>query len=520
MNKMIAAIYTRVSTDNQAEVEFNSCETQELKIRSFISSQESMEIYKVYSDAGYSGADTNRPALIELVNDIRQGKINAVISYKIDRLTRSPRDFYQLIEVFEKHSVSFISVTERFDTSTPSGRLLRNIMLTFAQFERELISERIKDKMFERAKKGLWNCGRTPFGYSRENKKLIINPEEAGIIKMIFEIYASSGSTAEVYHKLKGQKAADRKGLPFSVETIAKILKNIVYIGKVPYHGSVYQGIHEPIISEALFKTAQSLHKQKVKKSKVENLSLLSGLVHCKECGSTMTFAFTNKKTGGRQLHYFYYRCSSIAKRDRSVCGTRQVSVDRLDGFVIENLDRIARDNFYLESLIFKLNHERKGRLKGVEPAQENLVSSPEPVKKALETIVQISKLDNEAERKFLVKKHIKTIIYSKKSIEVVLNYGGNGGENLTEEPASAAGVCAAANAGRRTQSPKNKAAASGSGAVCGNFLVDLRGVEPLSERLEARVSTSVAGSVYFAQGLTPGGVFPGLSFILFPLPA
>ena len=126
---MRCAIYTRVSTDNQAEVEFNSCQAQEEKIKSFIKSQEDMAIYKVYTDPGFTGANTNRPALTQMLDDIKQGCIDLIISYKIDRLTRSPKDFYQLIELFDKHNVDFISVTERFDTSTPSGRLLRNIML-------------------------------------------------------------------------------------------------------------------------------------------------------------------------------------------------------------------------------------------------------------------------------------------------------------------------------------------------------------------------------------------------------
>jgi len=145
---MNCAIYTRVSTDNQAEKEYNSCETQEEKIRSFIKSQDNMEIYKIYSDPGFTGANLNRPALNELLEDIKQRKIDVVIVYKIDRLTRSPKDFYYLIEIFEKYNVDFISVTERFDTSTPSGRLLRNIMLTFAQFERELASEGISEQFF------------------------------------------------------------------------------------------------------------------------------------------------------------------------------------------------------------------------------------------------------------------------------------------------------------------------------------------------------------------------------------
>jgi len=142
----------------QAEKEFSSCEAQEQKIRSFIASQNNWQVFKIYSDAGYSGATLNRPAIQQLLSDVKKGEIDIILVYKIDRLTRSPKDFYQLIEIFEQNNVSFISITERFDTSTPAGRLLRNIMLTFAQFERELTSERTKDKLLERVKKGIRNC--------------------------------------------------------------------------------------------------------------------------------------------------------------------------------------------------------------------------------------------------------------------------------------------------------------------------------------------------------------------------
>ena len=162
MTNKNCVIYTRVSTDNQAEKEFSSCEAQEEKIKSFVNSQNNWQIFKVYSDAGYSGAILERPALQELLSDLKKEKIDIVLVYKIDRLTRSPKDFYQLIEFFEQSKIDFISITERFDTSTPAGRLLRNIMLTFSQFERELTSERTKDKLLERAKKGMCNGGLTP----------------------------------------------------------------------------------------------------------------------------------------------------------------------------------------------------------------------------------------------------------------------------------------------------------------------------------------------------------------------
>ena len=221
---MRCAIYTRVSTDNQVEVEYNSCESQMEKIRSFINSQEDMEVFKVYSDPGFTGANLERPGLQEMLRDIEIAApaspvrndeadgIRFVIVYKMDRLTRSPKDFYHLIELFEKHNVGFISVTERFDTSTPSGRLLRNIMLTFAQFERELASERVRDKMLQRANKGMWNGGTIPYGYESRNKKLVVNQEEATVLTKIYETYISTGSLYETYDTFTAKGITNRNG--------------------------------------------------------------------------------------------------------------------------------------------------------------------------------------------------------------------------------------------------------------------------------------------------------------------
>jgi len=184
---MNCAIYTRVSTDNQAEKEYNSCEAQEEKIKAYIRSQENLKLYKVYTDPGFSGASLERPALRKMLDDIIDGKIDCVLTYKIDRLTRSPKDFYTLIELFDKHGVAFISVTENFDTSSPSGRLLRNIMLTFAQFEREMTAERTRDKLAQRAEKGMWNGGIVPYGYKNVDKKLAINEKRGRVCKRDFQ---------------------------------------------------------------------------------------------------------------------------------------------------------------------------------------------------------------------------------------------------------------------------------------------------------------------------------------------
>jgi len=436
------AIYTRVSTDIQAEKEFSSCEAQEEKIKSFIQSQNNWQVFKVYSDAGYTGANTNRPALQELLEDIKQNKIDIILAYKIDRLTRSPKDFYQLIEVFDKYETDFISITERFDTSTPAGRLLRNIMLTFAQFERELTSERTKDKLLERVKKGMWNGGHTPFGYERKNKRLIINKKEAEIIRLIFETYFETSSITEVYDFLKENNIKNRQGNLFGKPAIAFLLRNLVYAGRVKFAGQIYQGIHQPIISGELFELAQKIHKRRIRKFRIYRDFLFGGLINCKECGYKMSACFTNKNGGpqGKLKRYYYYRCTCTNKKGWQACSIKQVSADRLEKYILENLERISIDRNYIENLVFKLNHSLKS-------SKPDLKNSGSPVgdghelsglcskfsKFSVETIISIlqsflSFLSQRrgVERNLLVKRFIKDIIYSKENIKIALFYSEN----------------------------------------------------------------------------------------------
>jgi len=416
MQELNCAIYTRVSTDNQAEVEFNSCQAQEEKIKSFINSQENLLVYKVYSDAGFSGANLERPALQVMLRDIQENKINVVIVYKIDRLTRSPKDFYNLIEVFEKFKVDFISVTERFDTSTPSGRLLRNIMLTFAQFERELVRERTIDKMLQRAAKGMWNGGLAPYGYKVVDKKLVPDKKEAEIVRLIFETYYNTGSLASTYEILKEKGIKDRQGNNFSKSAIQYMVRNIVYTGKIKYSGKIYNGIHKPIISEGLFNLAQGRHKEKIKKLRLNKAFLFAGLISCQECGSSMTPSFSTKKSKKR---YYYYRCTKTFKRDWDSCNTREINADRLERFVVENLKRISLDTTYLESLIFKINFERSGYRSGLE-------LKPYKVEDLLEMLKEFSqKIDTQdkIERILLVRRTIKDIKYSPSTIQINLYY-------------------------------------------------------------------------------------------------
>ena len=407
--KTNCAIYTRVSTDNQAEVEFNSCQAQEEKIKSFINSQENLSIFKVYSDAGFTGANLERPALQEMLRDMQENKINTVLVYKIDRLTRSPKDFYALIEIFENYKVDFISITERFDTSTPSGRLLRNIMLTFAQFERELTSERTKDKLLERANKGMWNGGSVPFGYKVADKRLVPDGQK---LTEIFAIFAESGSLAKTYKLLKDRQILNNKDLPFSKAHLQSILRNPIYTGKFRYSGKIYQGMHQPLISGELFNHVQQFFRDKIRKLRLYKEYTLGGLVNCAECGSHMTSSHTNK---GNMRRYYYYRCTKTFKQDWRACSTRQVNADRLEGFVIDNLKRISLDKHYIDSLIFKLNFEGSRVRQGLEPTE--LCS--ETVQKNLKEFVNYIEKTNKIEQALIMRKYIKDILYSKESIQI-----------------------------------------------------------------------------------------------------
>ena len=434
------AIYTRVSTDLQAEKEFSSCESQEQKIRSFIESQNNWQVFKVYTDAGYTGANTNRPALQELLEDIKQNKIDIILAYKIDRLTRSPKDFYQLIEVFDKYQTDFISITERFDTSTPAGRLLRNIMLTFAQFERELTSERTKDKLLERVKKGMWNGGNPPFGYERKDKKLIINKKEAGIVRMIFEKYVETRSINRIYDFLKEKNIKNRQGKFFSKDHLALILRNITYTGKIKYAGQIYQGIHQPIISQELFELAQKTHKRRIRKFRIYRDFLFGGLIKCKECGYTMSACFTNKHRNGKLKRYYYYRCTCINKKGWQACSTQEVSAERIERYILENLERISLDKEYLENLVFKLNHEAESSRPSLKNSSSAVEEGIEPSglcskfsQYSVETIVSILKSflsflsqRRGVERNLLVKRFLKEIIYSPETIKITLFYSEN----------------------------------------------------------------------------------------------
>ena len=424
------AVYTRVSTSMQAEKEYNSCDAQKDRIVSFIKSQEDMEVFREYSDPGFSGADLDRPGLKALLRDIEGGQIEVVLTYKIDRLTRSSKDFYALIEFFEKRNVSFISVTERFDTSSPSGRLLRNIMLTFAQFEREMTGERIKDKLEQKAKRGFWNESVPPFGYKKIDKKLVVDSKKAPLVKSFFDELVKTGHFCEVLALArKSEVRVHRTGNLITSSGLYYLLQNPLYIGKINWRGQYLPGTHEPIISEDLFLAAQDCIKDRPKKSRVYKEYALSSLVKCGECKSGMTNSFTKKKT----RRYYYYRCVSVAKKGKDACSTKQVNSEKLEDFIFENLERISKDRPYLESLAFKMLRDSLP-ITGYELPANSEKNLAEITLQVLRRYAHDYKYGTQIEKNLASKRAIQKIIFSKDKLEVLINIEDTTSSRLSSE--------------------------------------------------------------------------------------
>ncbi|MFH1379556.1 MAG: recombinase family protein [bacterium] len=414
------AIYTRVSTDMQAEKDFNSCEAQTEKIKCFIESQEGYKLYKVYNDPGYTGANLNRPALNQMIHDIEAGYIDVVLTYKIDRLTRSPKDFYHLIDVFDKHGTSFISVTERFDTSTPSGRLLRNIMLTFGQFERELTSERIKDKFHQRVLKGLPNGGYAPFGYKWEKGRYVIDKPNAEIVKSIYDTYIKTRSLKLTTKMLRDNNIYSKRGRIRGNSFTFHVLRNPIYIGKRKHRGELIPAVHDPILSEDIFNYAQTIHQAPKQRSHLHKSLPYAGLIECSECNSIMSPSHTNKHYKGKIQKYYYYRCTKSCHSGWDSCGIKEVNADRFQDTVYKNLKRIAVDSDYIKNLIFAAKHSQNvpqvvgNELEGNFPGL-----TAEKLQKSLTTFTKEYARRKGFDQSLAVRAFIKKITYSKKKISV-----------------------------------------------------------------------------------------------------
>lgn len=337
------AIYTRKSTDEGLEQEFNSLDAQRESCAAYIFSQagEGWEkVDELYDDGGWSGGSMERPGLQQLMDDVKAGKIDIIVVYKVDRLTRSLADFAKIVEILDEKGASFVSVTQAFNTTTSMGRLTLNVLLSFAQFEREVTGERIRDKIAASKRKGMWMGGGVPHGYYVHERKLLIEPKEAEDIRYIFNRYLELKSILKLADDLavKGKRTRERTlatgrtigNVNFGRGALGILLKNPVYIGKTKHKGAVYDGEHEAIIDTVMFEAVQALmasnNRDKMIAKTAKSPSLLAGLITDPD-GRAMSPTRGGKE--GRQ--YCYYVTRFKPGEDRSTrCRLPAGEIDRI----------------------------------------------------------------------------------------------------------------------------------------------------------------------------------------------
>ena len=353
--KIRCAIYTRKSSEEGLEQDFNSLDAQREACEAYIKSQMHegwVLIKKEYNDGGYSGGNMNRPAFQELLLDIENDKIDIVVVYKVDRLTRSLMDFSKIVEVFDKHKTSFVSITQQFNTTTSMGRLTLNMLLSFAQFEREVTGERIRDKIAASKKKGMWMGGCTPLGYKKENKKLVIEENDAQKVKLIFDKYLELKSVPKLKDWLEKENIRTKSDNLFFKGALYYMLSNKVYIGKIVHKDNVYDGEHNGIIDEITFERAQKLlYENKVDKicgTKCSSNSLLAGLIFDDNHNR-----MTPSHSTSHKRRYRYYVSQAIKKYSKLTAGTvSKIPAGEIEKFVILTTKELLQNKKQMQKML------------------------------------------------------------------------------------------------------------------------------------------------------------------------
>ena len=345
IRKLRCAIYTRKSTEEGLEQEFNSLHAQRDACEAYIASQRSegwVLVRDQYDDGGISGATLDRPALQQLLADVEDGLIDVVVVYKIDRLSRSLGDFARLVEVFDRHGVTFVSVTQSFNTTTSMGRLTLNILLSFAQFEREVTAERIRDKVAASRKKGMWMGGNVPLGYDAIDRKLVVNTAEAATVRMIFERFVQLGSATELARQLRAEGVAGKRGKPVDKGALYKLLNNRVYVGEAVHKGKSYPGEHAAIVDRETWDRVHAILREsprtRAANSRAQTPALLKGLLYGPD-GATFSPTHTRK---AKRL-YRYYVSQTVLKHGAGSCSVGRVPAAEIEAAVIDQLRAVFR---------------------------------------------------------------------------------------------------------------------------------------------------------------------------------
>lgn len=341
--RLRCAIYTRKSSEEGLEQEFNSLAAQREACAAYVRSQHAegwRALADTYDDGGISGATLERPALQRLLDAVRAGRIDTVVVYKVDRLTRTLSDFARLVDIFDAHDISFVSITQQFNTTTSMGRLTLNVLLSFAQFEREVTSERIRDKIAASKKKGMWMGGFAPLGYRAKDRHLVVDAEEAEIVRALFEIYVEKGSIRSVIRAARKRGLRTRNGNEFSRGGLYLLLQNPIYVGRIRHRESTYPGLHEPIVERSLWERVQTqIASRRIRRHDrldAKEPSLLAGKLFGRS-GHRLTPTHANKQ--GRRYRY-YVEAHNQTSADS---GSRplRLAAGEIESLVIDAIDRL-----------------------------------------------------------------------------------------------------------------------------------------------------------------------------------
>ncbi len=373
------AIYTRKSTEEGLEQEFNSLDAQRESGEAYVKSQvgEGWECLATqYDDGGYTGGNMDRPALKRLLADIKAGLIDCVIVYKVDRLSRSLLDFSRMLEVFDQHQVAFVSVTQSFNTADSAGRLMLHILLSFAEYERSMISERTRDKMSAARRKGKYVGGTPILGYDVEPtaKKLVVNTQEASQVRAIFGLYAEHQALLPVLKEVQRRgwtnktfqmkNGALRGGKPFTKNSLHKLLTNVTYIGKASYRGEIYAGEQPGIIDPKLWQQVQASFARNNRNGgtvvRNKHGALLKGLIRCSACNCSMVPTYAGK--GNKRYHY--YVCSSAQKLGWESCPSKSIPAAEIERVVIEQIKGVGQDPALVRQTSHEARRHHEGRSK------------------------------------------------------------------------------------------------------------------------------------------------------------
>ena len=343
--KLRCAVYTRKSTEEGLEQEFNSLHAQREACEAYVVSQKAegwLLVPDHYDDGGVSGATLERPALKRLLADIEANRVDVVVVYKIDRLSRSLMDFAKLVEVFDRNEVTFVSVTQSFNTTTSMGRLTLNILLSFAQFEREVIGERIRDKFAASRRKGMWMGGWAPLGYDIKERKLVVNEREADLVRSIFTRFARGTPPQQLIEHLAKSGALNKNGKTIDKGYLYRVLNNRVYLGEAVHKGTSYPDEHPAIIDQNIWDQAHALidggTRVRAKRPLGRTPAILKGLIFG-PTGAAMTPTHTRKN--GRL--YRYYIATDLLKTGSSACSVRRVPAAQIEDAVISQIRTLVQ---------------------------------------------------------------------------------------------------------------------------------------------------------------------------------